>query len=47
MHVISPATQILSNKRFKYVPGTFWFWNADRVIEKLEANSCFQWWVPW
>jgi hypothetical protein len=47
MHVISPATQILSGKRFKYVPGSCWFWTSDRVLEKLEARSCLQWHMPW
>ena len=47
MHVISPATQILSGKRFKYVPGSCWFWTSDRVLEKLESRSCLQWHMPW
>lgn len=47
MHVISPATQILSGKRFKYVPGSCWFWTSDRVLEKLESLRCLEWHLPW
>ena len=39
MHVIAPAAQIVSRKRFKYVPGSCWFWTSTRVLEKLESGS--------
>ena len=47
MHVISPAADIITRKRFKYVPGSFWFWTSARVLEKLESDSCLQRLWPW
>jgi diadenosine tetraphosphate (Ap4A) HIT family hydrolase len=47
MHVISPAAQIISRKRLKYVPGSCWFWTSTRVLEKLESSSWLCRCLPW